>query len=248
MGANGGDERLGEALGKLPAIVTSRSASRTQKVIMLRRVADEIAATVAPHAVCTKGCSRCCHQHIMISELEARLIESATGRKRASPSRTPGQDLVRVTDEKQHRYLGVPCTFLGDDGACTIYEHRPIKCRTHFTLADDPALCDTARGLNVRDLPLFESSAFEQAKAAVIYDTTFADIREFFPEPSSGGTSGRPDERHPDCLAHNYGCAQAHGEAGPCVKGTQCRELARQVVEDEDDQRRAAAIEEASRK
>jgi Fe-S-cluster containining protein len=75
----------------------------------------------------------------------------------------------------------VPCTFLGDDGACTIYEHRPIKCRTHFTLADDPALCDTARGLNVRDLPLFESSAFEQAKAAVIYDTTLRRHPRVFP-------------------------------------------------------------------
>jgi hypothetical protein len=100
MGANGGDERLGEALGRLPAIVTSRSASRTQKVIMLRRVADAIAETVAPHAVCKRGCSMCCHQHIMISELEARLIESATGRKRASPPRVGPRELEATSPRR----------------------------------------------------------------------------------------------------------------------------------------------------
>jgi Fe-S-cluster containining protein len=181
MGADGGDEQLAAALEPLAGIIESRSASRTQKVIMLRKVADNIAATVEPHVVCRKGCSLCCHQHVMISELEARLIESATGRKRATQRRLRPEELLAVTRERQERYIGVACTFLGTDGACTIYEHRPMKCRTHFTLADDPGPCDTARGLGVRDLPLFECGPFEQAKAGVIYDTTLADIREFFP-------------------------------------------------------------------
>lgn len=179
--ANGGHDRIEAAMRPMPGIIQSKAASRTQKVIMLRKLADQIADVVAPHTICRKGCSQCCHQHVMLSELEARLIEKATGRARATPQRIPGPQLAQATREKQARYIGVPCTFLGADGACTIYEHRPTKCRVHFSLADEAALCDTSRGLGVRDLPMYENAALSATEAFLIHDTTLADIREFFP-------------------------------------------------------------------
>lgn len=49
--------------------------------------------------------------------------------------------------EAQLEYLkeGRPCAFLGDDGGCDIYEHRPISCRMYFSLTD-PAWCDPGSG------------------------------------------------------------------------------------------------------
>lgn len=163
----------------IPYVMHSKASSRTTKLIMLRKIANEATAPVSREAICRKGCSHCCHQHVLLSELEAKIIERETGHK-AQP--VAGMDIRRfevASAEYQRRYIGVPCTFLVD-GACSIHEHRPMICRTHFSLADDAKWCDTARGLGVVDVPIYHNRELDAARALLITGTKLADIREFF--------------------------------------------------------------------
>jgi Fe-S-cluster containining protein len=45
-------------------------------------------------------------------------------------------------DKALFRYYlrGVPCPFLGSDGACGVYAERPMSCRMFFSLSD-PSFC-----------------------------------------------------------------------------------------------------------
>jgi Fe-S-cluster containining protein len=77
---------------------------------------DAVRPLVALHGArlrCRLGCTRCCVDDLTIFEVEADRI-----RARAAS----------VLDEAP-RPAGA-CAFLGDDGACRIYAHRPYVCRT----------------------------------------------------------------------------------------------------------------------
>lgn len=64
--------------------------------------------------VCRRGCFGCCVDGITVFEVEAERIRSGAAALLASGSpHPPGR-----------------CAFLGSDGECRIYEHRPYVCRT----------------------------------------------------------------------------------------------------------------------
>lgn len=103
---------------------------------------------------CAEGCAACCRGLFDISLLDAFLLQ--TGFMRLAPER---QKVVLAKAEErlrqlqsdwpgfQHPYLlnhlpdelwiempeddRTPCPLLGEDGACLVYEHRPMICRTH---------------------------------------------------------------------------------------------------------------------
>ncbi|MCK8058520.1 MULTISPECIES: YkgJ family cysteine cluster protein [unclassified Fusibacter] len=107
---------------------------------------------------CSKGCSSCCSQFFEISELEFAVIKeqvdslSQTEKNELSLRAETLMDLFRENwpdfhetyfskqtidvvndDYYQHpdRYeVTLPCVFLSNEGSCTIYESRPITCRT----------------------------------------------------------------------------------------------------------------------
>ena len=41
------------------------------------------------------------------------------------------------------KFNGQPCPFLVDN-QCSVYEDRPVVCRTHHSLREDASLCDMA--------------------------------------------------------------------------------------------------------
>lgn len=118
---------------------------------------------------CKKGCSFCCSQFFEISEGEAMYIlsylEGATTEQKnyykEMISRTYQHFQKEYSDfyqkyfahsneepfdeeayfEEELRYeIRIPCPFLNSEGACSIYEYRPLICRTtgsSFTTADD---------------------------------------------------------------------------------------------------------------
>jgi hypothetical protein len=105
---------------------------------------DAVRPLVALHGArlrCRLGCTRCCVDDLTIFEVEADRI-----RARAAS----------VLDEAP-RPAGA-CAFLGDDGACRIYAHRPYVCRTQglpLRWFEDPP--DAAPGTELRDIcPLNE--------------------------------------------------------------------------------------------
>ncbi len=92
---------------------------------------------------CGKGCSHCCHEAVEIWPHEAALLVEV--------AREAGRVLDMAHLERQGRYTvdtwrqqpaaDKACVFLGDDGACTVYESRPNACRK-LLVVTDPALCD----------------------------------------------------------------------------------------------------------
>lgn len=102
---------------------------------------------------CAHGCSACCKQLVVaeISEAEYILERNPAAVARATAkllehariaARLPGDlgdEAGTARGSDAYWQLAMPCAFL-EDGLCSIYEDRPIPCRTHFVLSD-PALC-----------------------------------------------------------------------------------------------------------
>jgi uncharacterized protein len=141
----------------------------------LLEIVKEIAAPVAPLAICRRGCSHCCYQAVSITSQEAKRIAHATGRAMQNRPRTESAKAMRK------RYSGKPCPFL-TDGDCTIYETRPMACRLHFNMGDDPSVCDIINRPGAR-VTLFNVDPLNFVIAALHHNagSIIADIREFFP-------------------------------------------------------------------
>jgi Fe-S-cluster containining protein len=117
----------------------------------LQQMMDREMGTVAmlPLA-CSKGCSGCCHYEVEITSDDAAVLKLVideghmidrerlavqAARERKSPE-------WRKFWSKENR-----CVFLGDDGACGIYEDRPSVCRKHVVTT--PAAACTTDGAAV---------------------------------------------------------------------------------------------------
>lgn len=99
---------------------------------------------LAAQVKCKRGCSACCYQNVSITLPEAHLLVIAA-------EESGGVDWDRVL--RQAEYPGLAgwrkmppdlraCVFLGAEGECRVYEHRPTACRKHMVITD-PADCDT---------------------------------------------------------------------------------------------------------
>jgi Fe-S-cluster containining protein len=139
-------------------------------------VLEEAGETIS----CRSGCAACCRQLVVVSPMEALVIDQyvrsadakqqkrwmeAHSRHRAAMARRPSL-LSRLRRfqaaggyippeegdalEREHWAAQIPCPFLEDE-RCTIYPARPFACREHYALT--PAeLC--AQDLDaVRTLP-----------------------------------------------------------------------------------------------
>lgn len=87
---------------------------------------------------CKKGCSFCCHDEINITDWEAiRILNHIEEYK-------PDLELLKKQNEAEDfrklPWVDQKCSLLNKDGTCSIYENRPLICRTHNS-TDDPQLC-----------------------------------------------------------------------------------------------------------
>jgi Fe-S-cluster containining protein len=92
---------------------------------------------------CGRGCSHCCRLWVDLTKDEADLLalRVAQGKARPSLARMEAQSGWASPAE----FIGKPreeaaCVFLGEDGACTVYEDRPAICRA-VLVASDPEYC-----------------------------------------------------------------------------------------------------------
>ncbi len=109
---------------------------------------------------CKKGCSTCCNLVVEITAIEADLIKDYV-------IKNFGQEEIKTLEGKlkndcyhypnsqhclsddslrlKHFKLNRPCSFLSPNGECTIYEVRPINCRSYLVFSD-PETCKPKDG------------------------------------------------------------------------------------------------------
>ena len=131
------------AAGSQDALSVARGAHIAMDGVLER---DRKKSATSGDIRCGKGCDHCCHGPVEIWPQEAALL--------AGIAREAGVEMDKTRLERQSRHTAetwrqqpaadTACVFLGDDGACKVYEFRPNACRKLFVVTD-PALCDAAK-------------------------------------------------------------------------------------------------------
>jgi Fe-S-cluster containining protein len=149
------------------------------KARRLVEIHDYIADKLAPHSACKRGCSYCCNQSVAISAWEAARIGRASGR---TPANVVGFSASTDFSAIPREHSGTPCPFL-KGGECSVYDVRPLACRIHFNMGDDPEQCDIINSPGAK-VPYFHSKPLLFATAAMFInaDVKYADVRAFFPD------------------------------------------------------------------
>lgn len=165
-----------------------RAARPGKRIRLILQAADAWADQIAPFAACRRGCDHCCHIPLTITTAEARLLSQVSGRPMTVPAHAaPLRNLDEVVgfrdrlaqlraDQDQ---LSRACPFLRD-GACCVYEHRPVACRTHFNLDVDDLLCQVVPG-HPANVPYANTTQIAAACLVRQSEECVADIRDFFP-------------------------------------------------------------------
>lgn len=156
-----------------PIEVVESNQDRATKHKVLLSIAAKISNIITPRTPCQKGCSHCCHMATAVSMYEAEIIGKHTGLNVYTPP--PMESREDLVD----KYTGVVCPFLKDN-VCSIYEVRPISCRTHFNVSKYSEVCDIINHPGC-DTPNIDLRPFWFASALVAgMDDPMGDIREFF--------------------------------------------------------------------
>lgn len=114
----------------------------------------EIRTRNAARMQCRLGCHGCCRPGLTVSPIEAEAI-------RAYLAARPALSQSLVEQERNDPHSGARCAFLGADGACGIYEARPLVCRSHgvpiaFRIDEGAEVRRDVCPLNFAELPLEE--------------------------------------------------------------------------------------------
>jgi Fe-S-cluster containining protein len=107
---------------------------------------DSVAKEQAKNLQCGRGCSLCCHGLFEIgaadipllaeglSKLDGRTRNGIVGRARKIVEQYEHPNLRECSPEEKEAFFdrseSVPCPNLSPEGACLVYESRPLICRT----------------------------------------------------------------------------------------------------------------------
>jgi Fe-S-cluster containining protein len=137
---------LDDALKLAYAEITSVPEGPARARKLQQMVEDEIARETKIKVSCAKGCSACCHFEVEVTNYEAEILtDLVKAGHPISRERLTAQSQRKLQDGQWRegtRNATNPCVFLGGEGACTIYEHRPVMCRRH-SVTSEPINCDT---------------------------------------------------------------------------------------------------------
>ena len=157
-----------------PEIQALPTKAPKEKLKVFYAIANQINDEVTPKTACKNGCNHCCHQAVGISTEEAKRISRAIGRPYlALTTHEP------INVRTQQALAGVPCVFL-EEGKCSIYEHRPMVCRTYFNVSDTVEICDTIKKPGAK-VPNLNFNGFMKMFVEQMSDGHWYDIRQWFP-------------------------------------------------------------------
>ena len=120
----------------------------TAVITLHRRVDEALAASIQGHGVkvaCARGCSFCCNLRVEVQPYEAFRLAAWLRKHFDAPRLAATLERLR-SNVARSRELGpegrkrtnIPCSLLGEDGACTAYEARPAQCRRYHSTNVDP--------------------------------------------------------------------------------------------------------------
>lgn len=163
-----------EALSSLMPFINNPSIDPLRKLKSIYKFADWYVkhAGILNQSICQKGCAHCCAIDVDVSKVEALYIAKNTP-----------YTMVGRTKRIRAKYRNY-CPMLDQEtGSCTIYEYRPLFCRTAFAF-DNPEYCKPEN---------FEVSAVWACASSPVLrklhcflsdmsDYEYADMREWFAE------------------------------------------------------------------
>jgi len=99
--------------------------------------------SVSDFASCKKSCNFCCRIAVNISKEEAYLLRNEfKDIVNEKQSQLAIQKSCKTAEDwNKLSYKDKACIFLGDDGACRVYQYRPISCRKYH-VASPAERCD----------------------------------------------------------------------------------------------------------
>lgn len=147
-------------------------------------LADVFNKATGKYAVCQKGCAHCCYMPTMIYAHEAEILGQATGIK---PAPVPYRDRSVVLADAV-RQFGPPCPFLGKDNGCTVYDHRPLICRLHHSMNNNPDDCVVSESGTKAPIAKIDADVIEAPYHALVLRHAsrepWGTIQMFFPNRS----------------------------------------------------------------
>lgn len=167
---------LNKFVESLPQRIDAMNAKTSVKIREVHKTADLIFSEAAKFAVCSKGCSHCCYQAIPIAIYEARYIGEHINKPPIELKQRISRDVMSFSDQ-------TPCPFLLE-GECSIYEHRPLTCRTHVTFDKDNYWClyeNWDKPGAAIPKPVIKPLYFAYHQLAGKHQPIMGDIRDFFP-------------------------------------------------------------------
>lgn len=171
---------------KAETFLTSPTADPLKKVRRIYAFVDWLVSSsnLDKASVCKKGCHHCCYLDVDVSLLEAAYIARNTGY-----TQVMRESRIRKGYHRGRQY----CGFLNrETGTCSIYEFRPLACRSFFAY-DDPELCDKDEGstehaiFNIRAMELL---GHIQEQMIAMGGGRYADVREWFAETTTDPYEG----------------------------------------------------------
>ena len=113
---------------------------------------------------CKGSCSFCCHDTIMMPKLEAEYIKAILKLNNLIPDPTRSK-LQQELPKESLNFMARACPLLADENEegkrlCSIYEARPLVCRTHTSLSESK-FCNRAEYPNaiVQEVRMLETEA-----------------------------------------------------------------------------------------
>jgi Fe-S-cluster containining protein len=123
-----------------------RTQTDSEIFLLIREGYDQLIkqSKLFEKASCSKGCSFCCHDSIIVSKIEIEHIKKVIAEKGITPNRE--RLAKQKLNLKSIKWADKACPLLSDpneqgERVCTIYEDRPFICRSHNS-REDPKFCN----------------------------------------------------------------------------------------------------------
>ncbi|QDK38722.1 YkgJ family cysteine cluster protein [Bdellovibrio sp. NC01] len=149
---------LDEELQKYSQQLLLAPAGPARARLLQSLVDQEINSEKEIQVSCTKGCSACCHMEVEVTSYEADILHKlVTDGHAIDRERLKQQSQRKLQDplwfQGPKKSPESRCVFLNDEGACSIYENRPVMCRRHSVTTPAKNCEDLNEKITVRYFP-----------------------------------------------------------------------------------------------